>query len=343
MPKKTIAHSGDWLWGALKRARTGVTIVSPWLSLAPAERLLSSLPKDTSATVVFRWPRTVSDAWALDGRAVQALSDDERVTLEYVTDPLHSKLYLVDNRALVSSANFTSAGLGEGGRANDGNLELGVQGGRALHREVQEFINTLRTTHLNSHARKLLLEELSKLRPGGRQGFPEPPPSLPESRKQFAREVLEACRLRPLDAQLAGHRNVWQVAVGRGLHRMKVHTSVEGHGYHFEVSRTDDTALRKGALEGLLLLPCRKDGPAYATPDDAPSVIVLEKPCLYGRRGLSSSALKGHKHLSLTLERGSRGWSLHLAGSGAFAPLHAMRARGGRVLRLRKNVWTRVK
>ena len=340
---QTITNSGDWLWDALKRARTDVTIVSPWLSRAPVQQLLSSLdsrPKDLSARVVFRWPRTVSDAWALDADAVQALSDDDRVTLEYLTEPLHAKLYLVDKRVLVSSANFTSAGLGQGGL---GNLELGVKGGPALRSEVREFIDRLPTTHLNSVARKALLAALSKLKPGGRQEFPKPPASLPESRRQFTREVLEGCHLRPRDTHLAGHHNVWLVGVGKGHQSMKAHTSVVGDGYHFEIKTTDDAAMKKRLLNGLLLLPYRKEGAGYLTPDETPAVVVVERHCLYDRRGLTHAALKGHDMLSLMLDRGAHGWRLSLPGIGASAPLHAMRERKGRVLRLRPRVWTRVK
>ena len=118
MARKTVPNSADWLWRTLKRARTDVTVVSPWITRAPAEQLVSRLPKGISARVVFRWPKTVSDAWALDAEAIRLLARDERVTLEYVVDPLHAKLYLVGNRALVTSANFTSAGLGLGQSRN---------------------------------------------------------------------------------------------------------------------------------------------------------------------------------------------------------------------------------
>jgi phosphatidylserine/phosphatidylglycerophosphate/cardiolipin synthase-like enzyme len=107
------SQPGQWVLTKAKRARTGVDVVSPWLSLEPVEALLKELPDGTPLRVVFRWPNDASDARALDPAAIERLAHAARsrpVTLEYAPGNLHAKVVRIDNLALVTSANFTGGG-----------------------------------------------------------------------------------------------------------------------------------------------------------------------------------------------------------------------------------------
>lgn len=355
-----VADASHWLESRLRHARRRIVVVSPWLSEEPVELLLREAPPNVQVRVVFRWPCQRSDCWVLSGAGLERLlerahraPEPERWSVEYCAatsaqHPLHAKVYVVDDDSLVTSANFTGAGLGLGpGRRN---IELGVALSGQATREVEDWLEELDAIPLKGDNVPRLLALLAQPRPDAWADPVEQPALASAGRGAFAAEVVKRC-LPSLVPLPRGHgRSTWNGNLFRENAVLKAHVSggKDGAAFHFEVSRLGHERLLAGVVHGLLLLPAEVDEVGrYRTPDGAPDVVLVSKTALYAERGLGLGALAGHKNLSMVLEQVDRSWQLRIPNAGgrrgrsAVARLVRDREFGGLVLRLTRTSWGR--
>jgi hypothetical protein len=345
-PKGTtlVTRTEDWLRAAIRGAREEVEIVSPWIAEVPVKQVLKRLTAGVRLRVVFRWPRDRGDAGPLEWAAVAALlaaattASDDKVVIEYVLGPLHAKVYRADSRALVTSANLTSAGISQ-------NIELGSV--VEASQELRTWLAGLPTYRLDAAAAQVLRSGLEATPDQAkRQPFPQPS----TGRVAFAGGVFDAVGIPHRHIPEGCGQNAWEAPLfRRSAAVVKAQTScANAHGkYHFKVDRRLDTLLSSGVVHGIALVPYKLENGGYRSPPDTPAVVLISAQALYAEGGLGRGALRGHDSLSVYLERGRKGWVLRIPNAGgrggrvAEAPLRRDSHRGKKVLRLRPEDWKR--
>lgn len=303
-------------WRALLDAvatSASVRICSPWLSTAPVEQLLSALPPTSSLRVVFRWPQSASDLvpLSMDGLKALLVARDARpdqIGVEWVDEPLHAKVYLVDERALVTSANLTGAGFGLHS-AKRTNIEVGVWA-------ESDDVGVLRDWFDGLNSRRLELGHLDTLMLTKRQ-LPattlEAPPA-PASSMPGASPIEEALRR---GQQLAVFRDPTRESF-QGLHhvyRLGVR-GFRGRLWKFSVSASDDDGLHfdtrpshlvstgRRRLTGLVFVPDHRLS-------NTPIVIVPIDELYHPRHGLRRGAWRHATNLlRVTVEPWDERWWL---------------------------------
>lgn len=121
-------------------ARDRILIVSAYVSEAAIETLLDGSEAVDNRVVYARWEVRDIQSGASEWQAWDALQD--RNVPFYACPGLHAKAYVADDRALIGSANATSAGLG---LARNPNLELLVEID-ANHSSIETLLDVVRKT-----------------------------------------------------------------------------------------------------------------------------------------------------------------------------------------------------
>lgn len=127
---------GDVIVRFLREATSEVILVAPFIGATGFSQLVNAVPPGAKARVVTRWrPQDVLSGVS-DLRALE-ICRTRGIPL-FLRDDLHAKLYVVDNRCLVGSANITETALGW---RTPSNLELLVPVSRCG--VVEEFLEGL--------------------------------------------------------------------------------------------------------------------------------------------------------------------------------------------------------
>ena len=119
------------------QAKDRVVVVSAYIRGNTLNTLLSASPPEVSKTVYARWRLHDLITGASDIEAQMIARQHQVRFLAYA--PLHAKIYIADDRALVGSANATRRGLG--GTARD-NLEVLVEQD-ANHPDITSVLDSL--------------------------------------------------------------------------------------------------------------------------------------------------------------------------------------------------------
>lgn len=148
-----MRRDGDRLVEHFAAATQNVLICAPFIKAGVLNRLLQVIPSSVPVRVVTRWLPAevavgVSDLEVFD---VVTARDGSRLDL---LDRLHAKIYIVDNVALVGSANLTGAALGWSDKPN---LEL-LTALAATSEAIRQFLDQL------TEARPASIEERDRIR-----------------------------------------------------------------------------------------------------------------------------------------------------------------------------------
>ena len=154
---------GDDVISLIEGAQRNVLIVAPFMRSEALSRLLDSVPVGIETTIVTRWRIADLLAGASD-LGVYELAEGRGVPL-YLRPDLHAKLFAVDGRCFVGSANVTDAALGWRKLAN---LELLVAVSRSadsiVEFEKQLLVGTVRATAGLRDRLEAMLERLRKVK-----------------------------------------------------------------------------------------------------------------------------------------------------------------------------------
>lgn len=309
-----LGNQREELIKQVRRARSTVRLVSPWLHVAPVREVQRALPLGVSLQVVFKWPTAGDLRGSLDLDALDALLDwrrreGARIEIGMVQN-LHAKVYLVGDWGMLGSANLTRPGMGlPGGWIQDqveACLAVPPSVAQHLHVWLDDLVPTaLEAEHLTSFracARELqaLPEDDAPLvllsRPGPPPGEQVESPSAGPVRgtpSEAVRAALERGEARGLfgdrkRTQLHGLRHMWRMKVS-GIRARTWKGSVSGpdaQGYHFDVRRAHLRYFRSRKLTGLLLVPTTAGTFTRSAP-----VALIEVNRLRDEKGLTEAAL----------------------------------------------------
>ena len=120
-----------------EQAKDRVVVVSAYVRGNTLNTLLRAAPLDVTKTVYARWRLHDLVTGASDIEAQMVAQQHQVLFFAYA--PLHAKIYIADDRALVGSANATGSGLG--GTARD-NLEVLVEQD-ANHPDITSVLDSL--------------------------------------------------------------------------------------------------------------------------------------------------------------------------------------------------------
>jgi hypothetical protein len=303
-------EAGAWLRSQLGRAKRDIVVVTPWFSGSPVMSILRAIeqaPGDVRLRFIFRWPQERSDLWFLDASALMALAADTRVTLEFVNDRLHAKVYVVDDRALVTSANLTSAGL-------DSNIELGTVVGVG---EVRDWIDGLPTERLTETACEDLLQRIANA--GSNPGAEAEPPPPTMTSADFVRSVMSSAGIQRVVRIPTGMgQNAWHAPLFRrtqAVVKAQISDAADGEQFHFAITKADHRRMRDNALHGYLFV--RTDPDELRTPSDGPALVLVPATLLIQpHRGVAASAFGKSGKLTVYVERSGSGWTVRIPGAG---------------------------
>ena len=154
---------GDDVVSLIEGAQRNVLIVAPFMRSEALSRLLDSVPVGIDTTIVTRWRIADLLAGASD-LGVYELAEERGVPL-YLRPDLHAKLFAVDGRCFVGSANVTDAALGWRKLTN---LELLVAVSRSadsiVEFEKRLLVGTVRATAGLRDRLEAMLERLRKVK-----------------------------------------------------------------------------------------------------------------------------------------------------------------------------------
>lgn len=209
---------GQQLIDLLGEAQGEVLLVAPFMKLAAATRALAAVPAAVTAICfVTRWKPEEVAAGVSDLELLDLI--DSRPGAKLLLHPcLHAKLYRVDKRCLLGSANLTSKALGW---AAPPNLELLVEYdtvSRAVQAfEQQLFENAIPATAEIRAAVAAAAASFSRMLPGSPEPVETWLPSCPAPERLFnVYAEFETFRLADSSAE-AGRADLRVLAIATGL------------------------------------------------------------------------------------------------------------------------------
>ena len=134
---------GDELLSACQSAKTEVVLAAPFIKLRALQRLISVIAPQVPVTVIVRFLPTDLAAGVTDFEIVEYLRKRENTQLRGHS-VIHAKLYRIDDRVMIGSANLSDRALGWHYKPNL-ELLLEVHSGNAIVREIEKRI--LRTSY----------------------------------------------------------------------------------------------------------------------------------------------------------------------------------------------------
>jgi len=152
--------SPDHVWQQMAVLVGGATeevhLIAPFIKRSIFEELVAKVPSSvTKIACVTRWTPAEVAAGVSDPEIIEVAAKDDRVSIT-LCPSLHAKVYRVDDRCLVGSANLTGKATG---RVPHSNVEL-LLGASADHPEVQRVLaqiesrSTAATPHMAALVRK---------------------------------------------------------------------------------------------------------------------------------------------------------------------------------------------
>lgn len=271
----------------VKKAKSTVYIVSPWISGDVLIDVIENLPSGCQLKLVFRWPSNDDNPRLLDLESICSVMGRGDVDIQWVdkSEPLHAKVYCVtDVGAIITSANLTNMGF-PSEKSHPGNIELGVliKDKKLLHEVTDWFSKLVTQSFEKDHA-----EDLEKWhrdfgdwsRKAREQDLmpPPPPPGPSQKSGSAAREALQHAK-----HELKIIRDYRQVLKGRGRnafvldlnskrpnYAVRVLTSIASTNppgeyeasYHFEIPVKDVKDWHsndKSSFKGIVLVPVKQN------------------------------------------------------------------------------------
>lgn len=136
---------GDLLLDLAGGARQTALLCAPFVKIPALARVLAAIDAGVRIELFTRW-RPEEVAAGVSDTGTLALIQEREGTV-FLRDPLHAKLFLVDERGLVGSANLTNKALGW---SQDPNIELLVEVA-ADFPEIEALVTDLRANSVVAH------------------------------------------------------------------------------------------------------------------------------------------------------------------------------------------------
>lgn len=299
---------------------TAIEIASPYFDQVAVREILRVAP-EASIRFTFRWPAQDDSPGAIDPGALKMLmAADHEVRFAHPDTRLHAKVYVADEkRALVTSANFTSPGLGL--RGSRTNAELGlVTSDAAIVTEVVAWFERLPTSPLTKQALQELETWVRNVPP------PVSPPKAPRLKLSDQAVVQAALQRAEANGVILAHehlptgagRNAFVVRVPGVNGWLTLRAKVSGAEFirgksmfHFEMYRTD---VEKEGVDGFIFVPTGENR-SLLDAGQAPTLFVpFDRMVGGGSRRIGRSTLRraerGGRRAALELESGV--WTLRV-------------------------------
>jgi len=312
-----------WLYGRIQDAKKAVEIVSAWTSRSALSKVLEKRSGGVAVNVIFRWPKKLDEVIAVGAEAILEARGTPNLHFHFI-ERLHAKVYLIDGKhALVTSANLTRRGLGEGYSPN---VELGVVLPDSEVPRLRDWIQRQRAQArpLDDVAAKKLEEALQAAKQA-RKRVPElmndivEPPTPQADPAGIMRYLYEVGWL--FSHRKLRTRTIFEVtpADGIGPFVVRINRSGKSAGkvsYGFELEKEDilvHLRRRKGQTPPVsAVLHCPTEG-GKLIPNTAPPVLVFfdELIRLTGSKAaLRRSVEQVEGHASVRLEEVGSVWKL---------------------------------